>query len=139
MLDSTPRYFARDASPPLRRRSCAPYAPTAFAAALPFDEIVAYIRGNLNRRITLEDIAGVARLSVFQLVHAFRRESAITPYGLVLDLRVQHAKALLSRGKSIADAAYGAGFCDQSHLTRHFRRRTGVTPKQFLAASQIAA
>jgi len=104
-------------------------------ASLPIDAIVAYIDTNLGRRITLEDIAAVAQLSVFQLVHAFRRHSTLTPYGLVLDLRVERAKALLSRGKSIADAAYGAGFCDQSHLTRHFRRRTGVTPKQYLAAA----
>jgi AraC-like DNA-binding protein len=138
MLVAAPARPVSDLSPSTLRRRVAPFAPAALHAALPFDEIVSYIRSNLGRRITLEDMAGVARLSVFQLVHAFRRECAITPYGLVLDLRVEHAKLLLTRGKSIADAAYGAGFSDQSHLTRHFRRRTGITPKRYLAGSRGA-
>ncbi len=137
MLAPPPRHTHADAA---RRRSqfAAPCSAAAMRESLPLDAIVAYIQSNLGRRITLEEIAAVAQLSVFQLVHAFRRQSTLTPYGLVLDLRIEHAKALLAHGKSIADAAYGAGFCDQSHLTRHFRRRTGVTPKQYLAAAMAA-
>jgi len=108
------------------------------AAALPLGAIVGYIRSNLTRRITLTEIAGVAQVSVFQLTRAFRRESATTPYRLVLALRIEHAKALLVRGTSIADAACGAGFADQSHFTRHFRRSTGLTPKRFRDAAKTA-
>jgi hypothetical protein len=40
---------------------------------------------------------------------------------------------LLERGNiSIGEAAYEVGFADQSHLTRHFRRVFGLTPKAFL-------
>jgi AraC-like DNA-binding protein len=109
------------------------------ASPLPHEEIVSYIRANLARRITLDEIAGIAQLSVFQLVRAFRRESETTPYRLIVDLRIEHAKALLARGDSIADAACCAGFADQSHLTRHFRRRTGFTPKRYMAAAKVAA
>jgi AraC-like DNA-binding protein len=105
---------------------------------LPHDAIVRYIRENLSRRITLDEIAGIAELSVFQLVRAFRRESETTPYRLIVDLRIEHAKALLARGESIADAACCAGFADQSHLTRHFRRRTGFTPKRYATAAKAA-
>jgi AraC family transcriptional regulator len=31
----------------------------------------------------------------------------------------------------IAAIAYQVGFASQSHLTRHFRQRTGVTPKVY--------
>ncbi len=100
-------------------------------SALPLSEIVFHIRRNVARRITLREIAGLARLSVFQLIRAFRRELAITPYRLVLEVRIEYAKHLMAQGASIADAALGAGFADQSHFTRHFKRSTGVTPKKF--------
>lgn len=102
-------------------------------SALPLREIVLHIRCNVARRITLHELAGLAQLSVFQLIRAFRRELAMTPYRLVLEVRIEHAKHLLTQGASIADAALGAGFADQSHFTRHFRRSTGVTPKKFFA------
>lgn len=106
---------------------------------LPHDQIVRHIRANLTRRITLDEIAGIAELSVFQLVRAFRREAETTPYRFVLDLRLEHAMTLLARGDPIADAASDAGFADQSHLTRHLRRRTGFTPKRYLRSVQATA
>jgi AraC-like DNA-binding protein len=122
-----------------RDRWTRPRGTHAVAAPLPHAEIVSYIRANLTRRITLDEIADLAQLSVFQLVRAFRRESETTPYRLIVDLRIEHATALLARGDSIADAAYCAGFADQSHFTRHFRRRTGFTPKRYLTATKVAA
>lgn len=107
-------------------------------SALPLSEIVFHIRCNVARRITLGEIAGLAQLSVFQLIRAFRRELAMTPYRLVLELRIEYAKHLLTQGASIADAALGAGFADQSHFTRHFKRSTGVTPKKFFAPGMQA-
>jgi AraC family transcriptional regulator len=32
---------------------------------------------------------------------------------------------------SLAEIAVRVGFCDQSHLTRRFKRLVGVTPTQF--------
>lgn len=42
--------------------------------------------------------------------------------------RARHAVDLLSRGSSIADAVFAAGYFDQAHLTRVFRKRIGQTP-----------
>ena len=138
MLDAAGSFASQHSVASLRRRAVAHHPSSSRPSPVPLDAIVSYIRSNLARRITLDEIAGVAELSVFQLVRAFRREWALTPYGLVLDMRIEHAKVLLAHGVSIADAAYGAGFSDQSHLTRHFRRRTGTTPKKFLAAIRPA-
>ena len=141
MLDRAPYdvspLLQDDAAAPESRPSAAP-SRAGCAATVPLGAIVGYIRSNLTRRITLTEIAGVAQVSVFQLTRAFRRESATTPYRLVLALRIEHAKALLVRGTSIADAACGAGFADQSHFTRHFRRSTGLTPKRFRDAAKTA-
>jgi AraC family transcriptional regulator len=52
----------------------------------------------------------------------------------VLGRRVERAKVLLTRtGTPLPDVACRCGFADQSHLTRVFRQRVGVTPGCFRA------
>jgi AraC-like DNA-binding protein len=50
-------------------------------------------------------------------------------------LRVNLARRLLERGERATDVAGLAGFADQSHLNRHFRRRLGKTPAQYAQAT----
>lgn len=100
---------------------------------LPYGAIVHHIRQNLSRRITVNELAAIARLSVFQLCRAFRREHETTPYRLVLEIRILHATRMLTAGTTIAETAFQAGFADQSHFTRHFKRLMGMTPKQYVA------
>jgi len=57
----------------------------------------------------------------------------MTPHAYQLQVRVRRAKALLLAGHPIAQAATEAGFWDQSHLTRHFKRTIGVTPARYIA------
>ncbi len=73
---------------------------------------------------------------MFQLSRALRHEHATTPYRLVLDLRIEHAKDTLRAGATISESAFQAGFADQSHLTRHFKRVTGTTPRSYCRAAQ---
>jgi AraC-like DNA-binding protein len=102
---------------------------------LPYARLVDHIQCNLARRIAIDELARIAQLSVFQLFSAFRREHATTPYRLVLAIRVRHAQRCLDAGATIAEAAQRSGFADQSHLTRHFKRIAGVTPKQYFASA----
>jgi transcriptional regulator GlxA family with amidase domain len=44
---------------------------------------------------------------------------------------VRHAKSLLRAGLPIALVAAEAGFYDQAHLTRHFKRIVGLTPGRY--------
>ncbi|HEY9025953.1 MAG TPA: helix-turn-helix domain-containing protein, partial [Burkholderiaceae bacterium] len=43
-------------------------------------------------------------------------------------------RTLIDRGSTLADAAHGAGFSDQSHLTRAFARSLGFTPATYARA-----
>ena len=124
--DACPRAFGRE-------RGDDSSIARALDGRVPYGDLVRYIGENLARRITVEELARVAALSVFQLARVLRREHATTPYGLVLAIRVEHAKARLRNGATIVETAIQAGFADQSHLTRHFKRLTGMTPKQYCA------
>jgi AraC-like DNA-binding protein len=60
----------------------------------------------------------------------------MAPYRYLIHVRVAHARKLLERGVATAEAALEVGFCDQSHLHRHFVRQVGTTPGAYARAVQ---
>jgi AraC-like DNA-binding protein len=98
------------------------------------DNALATIRGRFRERITLDELAGAQHLSPYQLIRAFRRVTGMPPHAHVTRARLHEAIRLIKRGVPLAEAATGAGFYDQSALTRHFRRAYGITPGQFITA-----
>ncbi|WP_158501552.1 AraC family transcriptional regulator [Vitiosangium sp. GDMCC 1.1324] len=97
-----------------------------------------YLEAHPGENVTLEELARVAGLSVFHLVRVFRRERGLTPHAWQLQVRIRRARELLVRGMPPGQVAAELGFTDQSHLTREFKRRIGVTPGRY-AASAIAS
>ncbi|MBB2902550.1 AraC-like DNA-binding protein [Kineococcus radiotolerans] len=65
------------------------------------------------------------------LVRTFTREVGMPPHAYLTTRRVDLARRLLLAGHRPAEAAVLAGFHDQSHLNRHFRRVLGTTPGRF--------
>jgi len=55
----------------------------------------------------------------------------MTPHGYQRQARIRSATDLIRRGRALAEVAAAAGFADQAHLTRCFRRTMGVTPGLF--------
>jgi AraC-like DNA-binding protein len=90
-----------------------------------------YIEDHCSQEISIDLLASIARLSPFHFIRAFHREMGLPPHGYLKQARARKAKDLINRGWSIAAAALEAGFADQSHLTRNFKRIFGITPGQF--------
>lgn len=55
----------------------------------------------------------------------------LTPHQFQLQNRVRKGQRLLSGPATVAEAAAAAGFCDQSHFDRHFKRLVGLTPADY--------
>lgn len=92
-----------------------------------------YINNHLHQDLKLDEIAAIAQISPYHFLRLFKQSMGITPHQYILQCRLHRAKHLLqSSDLSITEIAIQTGFCDQSHLTRHFKRTTGVTPKQLL-------
>ena len=80
----------------------------------------------------LEDLEQATGCDRWQLSRDFRALLGTSPYRYLQYRRVDLAKRLLREGAKLADAAHGAGFADQSHFGRTFRKAVGLTPKEWL-------
>jgi AraC-like DNA-binding protein len=89
-------------------------------------------------KVTLGELATLAGLSPFHFLRSFRRATGLPPHAYLIQVRVRKARSLLLRGSSAGEAALTAGFADQSHLNRHFKRFTGVTPCVYATARSVA-
>ena len=85
--------------------------------------------------LSADGLAAAAGCSRYAAYRAFRQVYGLAPSEYQRQLRVRAARGLLSRGVSPAAAAAEAGFADQAHLTRWFRRSYGITPGAYRAAA----
>jgi AraC family transcriptional regulator len=82
---------------------------------------------------TLDELAGLCRLSVRQLTRGFRASRGCSIGDHVADARVARAKRLLAGDQSVKTIAYSLGFTSSSGFCFAFRRATGMTPGEFRA------
>lgn len=83
--------------------------------------------------ISLGELAVLSERSRYALVRRFKAAVGLPPHTYQIALRLQLARRLIERGVPPAHAAVQAGFTDQSHLHRHFRK-SGMTPGAYAAA-----
>jgi AraC-like DNA-binding protein len=89
-----------------------------------------YIANKLGSRIRTTDLAEVAQLSASHFTRAFKETFGETPIGYVARQRMQYAqKLMLNSGECLSQIALTCGHCDQSHFTRVFRRKVGMSPR----------
>ncbi|WP_399089518.1 AraC family transcriptional regulator [Streptomyces sp. BBFR2] len=81
--------------------------------------------------VSLDEAARLLHAHPAHLVRAFTAAFGIAPHRYLTARRVDRARRLLLDGLPPADTAAEAGFHDQPHLTRHFKRFLGTTPGRF--------
>lgn len=84
--------------------------------------------------LTIADLAAAAGCSRYAAYRAFSSVYGMPPSDFQRQLRIRTARGLLAAGVPPAAAAAEAGFADQAHLTRWFRRYYGITPGSYQAA-----
>ncbi len=89
--------------------------------------------------LTLDELAGVAGLSRYHFLRAFRREVGVTPHAYLTGRRIAAAKGYLGGEVPLSEVALACGFYDQSHFSRAFKGCTGLTPGQYRRGSRAAA
>lgn len=119
----------------LRHHTANPKQPAATRHALSsvaLRRVTEYIEEHLAEDVSLADVAAVASISPYHFARLFREAVGVSPHQYVIDRRVERAKLLLiATDWSLAAIAREVGFANGSHLTMHFRRRTGVSPRHY--------
>ena len=85
--------------------------------------------------VTGDELAAAAGRSRYAAYRAFRAAWGLAPSEYQRLLRLRAARQCLAAGVPPAEAAAAAGFADQAHLTRWFRRCYGITPAEFRRAA----
>lgn len=93
------------------------------------NRICDFIEEHIGEKISLIALSSMAGLSLNHFARAFQQSVGMPPHRYMLRRRVQHVEQMLRETQlPLSQIALAAGFSDQSHLARHFRRLTGMPP-----------
>ncbi len=102
-----------------------------------FPVALEFVRAHFRGRFDHEALARVAGVHPTHLARAFRAHVGRSVTGYVHRLRIEWARERVEKSEApLADVALEAGFADQAHLTRVFRRETGSTPSEYRRRSR---
>lgn len=99
------------------------------AAALARD----YLEENVERAVRSDELEAVTGLDRYALSRHFRATYSTSPHRFLLMRRLQRARRMIEAGEALAEIAIAAGFSDQSHFNRHFKKAFGLTPGRWSA------
>lgn len=99
---------------------------------------IEYFHAYLDKPILLDELATLLGCTSYHLIRLFRLQKGMTPHAYLTQLRLEKARNLIDCGMSLSDTAVRAGLSDQSHLTRQFKKRYGVTPGQYKKQRNLA-
>ncbi len=96
------------------------------------EKMIEYIKKNFTSKITAVDVANEGEHSDNRDLHLFKEETGQTISDYIKKLRIDYSKyLLLNTDVSLADSAIEAGFFDQSHFTKTFKRIERMTPSHY--------
>ena len=87
-----------------------------------------FLAAEAHRTVASEELETVTGLDRFALSRHFRAAIGTSPHRYQVGRRLARAQKMIAEGAALSDAAAATGFADQSHLTRHFAARFGLTP-----------
>ena len=91
-----------------------------------------YMETHLDENISLQALAGIAKLSIFHFARAFKQSEGLPPHEYLVRCRVGRVRELLTETDlPLAEIALASGFSDQSHCARRFRQHVGLTPSSY--------
>lgn len=104
-------------------------------SAVPVERVkkaMTYIRNNLSKQLTLDEIADHVGISKYHFAREFKAFTGETVIDSINILRCKEAKRLIESGMSVSAAAMSCGFENLSYFSRTFKKHFGQLPSSFL-------
>ena len=100
---------------------------------------IRYIETNYHKSgISNSELASLCGISEVYFRRIFQKQFNTTPKQFLIDLRLNHAKELLSEGKlKISAIAEKCGFSNPYHFCRSFKTQFGITPTEYMVKNRI--
>ena len=97
-----------------------------------------FIHANYDKQpISVEELAHLCGVSTVHLRNTFIKVFASSPVRYINSLKITRAKELLRSGMySASQVCFLAGFRDESHFSREFKKNVGKSPKEYAKSSQ---
>ena len=95
-------------------------------------QVKEYLRENFSDPPGLDDLAKAVSIHPTHLARVFRQFERCTVGDYIRKVRINYARQrMLGSSEPLVEIALAAGFADQTHFTRSFKRITGMTPTEF--------
>ncbi|HKZ02413.1 MAG TPA: AraC family transcriptional regulator, partial [Pyrinomonadaceae bacterium] len=96
---------------------------------------VELMHAQLDRDISLKEIAAASYLSPFHFSRIFKKLTGASPHAYLATIRTKRAELLLAETDlSVTEISARVGYSSSSHFTKAFRQTTGLTPRAFRKA-----
>ncbi len=101
------------------------------------NKAIDYIEANLEKPLTLDELASVANFSKFHFHRIFLAHTGETPFQFILRLRLEKAASLLilNHNKSITEISSEVGFMDVSVFSRNFKNYFHISASLYRRAN----
>lgn len=91
-----------------------------------------YILRHIHEKISMEELADIAALSVSRFKQKFKSQIGITPRNYINYHKIELAKKLLQDGVNVTNVAMDLGFSGSDYFSVVFRRYTSVAPTEYV-------
>ncbi|MDE7293570.1 MAG: AraC family transcriptional regulator [Oscillospiraceae bacterium] len=98
-----------------------------------------YLEANPEAPFALDEMAKNALISKYRFISKFRTQAGLTPHRFQVQNRIRKARRLIRSNFSLTEAALAAGFFDQSHFIKEFKKFTGLTPLAYKNSCRIVS
>lgn len=102
-----------------------------------YDTVISYLRKNLNRDLSLDDIAKGCSVSISKLKLICKEACGLSPIALFISLKLEEAQRMIVETPlNFTQISEKLGFNSVHYFSKLFKKKTGVTPSEYARSSK---